>query len=239
MESNRAVAVLPENKRLRLLSGVDVFETLPQEELLSLARVCKPARYEAGRTIFEPETSTRKVFVLEEGQVRTYRTDPRAREVTLAMLGQGTVFGRLGTGDQAQGAYAQAVVSSVVSALGKEDLERLVKRRPEVGLRLAGLVDERLSLSEDRATELIQKEIPARLASLLLRLVESEGVVTREGYKIPTRYTHHQFGTMIGANREAVTRAFTLLRGIGAVEVDDRLIRIPEPDVLRRAAGSP
>ncbi len=99
-------------------------------------------------------------------------------------------------------------------------------------------MDERLSLSEDRATDLVQKEIPARLASLLLRLVESEGIVTRQGYKITTRYTHRQLGTMIGAEREAVTRAFALLRRIGAVEVQDRLIRISEPDVLRRSAAS-
>ncbi|MDP9425704.1 MAG: Crp/Fnr family transcriptional regulator [Actinomycetota bacterium] len=238
MERDRTVAVLAENKRMRLLSEVDVFETLPHEELLDLTRVCRPARYGAGETIFEPETASKKVFVLEEGQVRTYRTDSRGREVTLEVLREGTVFGRLGTGERAQGAYAQAMVPSVVSTLGKKDMERLVKRRPEVGLRWADLVDERLSLSEDRATDLVQKEIPARLASLLLRLVESEGIVTRQGYKITTRYTHRQLGTMIGAEREAVTRAFALLRRIGAVEVQDRLIRIPEPDVLRRAAAS-
>jgi CRP/FNR family transcriptional regulator, cyclic AMP receptor protein len=41
------------------------------------------------------------------------------------------------------------------------------------------------------------KEVPARLASLILLLVESQGVRTPAGYKIPTRYTHQQLGTMI------------------------------------------
>ena len=54
--------------------------------------------------------------------------------------------------------------------------------------------------------------------------------------KFPTNYTHQQVGTMIGANREAVTRAFGLLRGLGAVEVQHRLVRVPEPDALKRAA---
>ncbi len=119
MERDRTVAVLAENKRMRLLSEVDVFEMLPHEELLDLTRVCRPARYGTGETIFEPETASKKVFVLEEGQVRTYRTDSRGREVTLEVLREGTVFGRLGTGERAQGAYAQAMVASVVSTLAR------------------------------------------------------------------------------------------------------------------------
>ena len=60
----------------------------------------------------------------------------------------------------------------------------------------------RLVWMEARWADLAAKEIPARLASMLLLLLESEGVVTPEGYRIPTRYTHQQIATMIGANRE-------------------------------------
>jgi CRP/FNR family cyclic AMP-dependent transcriptional regulator len=37
--------------------------------------------------------------------------------------------------------------------------------------------------------------------------------------KIPNHYTHQQLGTMIGAKREAVTRAFARLQDEGAVEL--------------------
>jgi hypothetical protein len=55
----------------------------------------------------------------------------------------------------------------------------------------------------------------ARLASLILRLADKEGVVTNDGVMIPTRYTHDRLGTMIGAKRVAVSRAFNLLRQTG------------------------
>jgi CRP/FNR family transcriptional regulator, cyclic AMP receptor protein len=128
--------------------------------------------------------------------------------------------------------------ASTVSTLGQVELERLVMRRPEVGLRMASLADDRLALSEDRVTDLVHKEVPERLASLLLRLLENEGVVTPRGYEITARYTHQQIAGMIGANREAVTRAFGLLRGIGAVEVQRRLVRITNLEALERAAVS-
>jgi len=93
-------------------------------------------------------------------------------------------------------------------------------------------------LIETEATfaDLARKEVPERLASQILRLVESEGVVTREGYKLLTRYTHRQPASMIGANREAVTRALKELRDEGDVEVRDRRIHVVDPAVLKQAA---
>jgi CRP/FNR family transcriptional regulator len=95
---------------------------------------------------------------------------------------------------------------------------------------------ERLVETEARLADLACKEVPERLASQILRLVESEGVVTREGYKICTRYTHQQLATMIGANREAVTRAFGKLRFRGSVELRNRRIFVTDLEVLEQAA---
>jgi DNA-binding transcriptional regulator YhcF (GntR family) len=41
---------------------------------------------------------------------------------------------------------------------------------------------------------------------------------------------------MVGANREAVTRAFSRLQDEGIVELRRRLIYIPDAETLRRAA---
>jgi CRP/FNR family transcriptional regulator, cyclic AMP receptor protein len=81
------------------------------------------------------------------------------------------------------------------------------------------------------------KGVPARLASLILFLVESEGVQIPGEIRIPTRYTHDHLGTMIGANREAVTRAFGRLQDDGALQVRRRLIYVEDIQALERAAG--
>ena len=47
----------------------------------------------------------------------------------------------------------------------------------------------------------------ARLAGAILRLVEGEEAVGPQGVRLTTRYTHRQLASMIGANREATTRA--------------------------------
>jgi CRP/FNR family cyclic AMP-dependent transcriptional regulator len=65
----------------------------------------------------------------------------------------------------------------------------------------------------------------------------SQGVVTPEGYRIPTRYTHQQTVTMVGANRESVTRAFGRLQEDGGVELRERYINITDVETLKRASG--
>ena len=55
--------------------------------------------------------------------------------------------------------------------------------------------------------------------------------------RIPTRYTHEHLGTMIGTNREAVTRAFERLQDDGALQIRRRLIYVEDVQALERAAG--
>src|SRR3712207_5547458 len=120
----------------------------------------------------------------------------------------------------------------------RADVERLILDKPEVGLQLVHLLSDHLSTYETRMEDIALKEVPARLASLILLLIEREGVKTITGYKIPTRYTHQQLGTMIGANREAVTRAFARLRELSAVQTKRRYIHVENEkiEVLKAAA---
>jgi CRP/FNR family transcriptional regulator len=83
-----------------------------------------------------------------------------------------------------------------------------------------------------------RKEVPARLAGLILRLSEFEGLLTGDGSRmIPTRYTHQQLASIVGSNREAVTRAFGKLRKAGAVELRGRRIYVTDVDALNRLAN--
>ena len=133
--------------------------------------------------------------------------------------------------------HVRALEPSPICRLHQRELEKLVRRKPEMGLRLARLLGGRLVSMEARWADLASREVSARLASMLLLLLESEGVVVPEGYKIPTRYTHQQIASMVGANREAVTRAFGRLRQEGTVRLRDRYIYVTDVEALKQASG--
>ena len=226
-----------EEEHVRLLRMVDIFEPLSQEEIERINWQHLNTRVPAGETFYTPMDLCETLFVLQTGRVRLYRAVPEGREFTLAVLEAGTVFGEMTlTGQRLRGSYAQAMEESEISAMCRTDVERLILDKPRVGLQMVHLLSERLTVYETRMEGLTLKEVPARLAGLILELIEGQGVRGSAGYRIPTRYTHQQRGTMIAANREAGTRAFARLRETGAVEVKRRYIHVHDMDTLRRAA---
>jgi CRP/FNR family transcriptional regulator, cyclic AMP receptor protein len=227
-----------EKERIRLLSMVDVFEPLSTEEIEDLNGQLPDRHLQQGEMLYTPEDRSERLFMLQKGKIRVFRTTPDGRELTLAIVEAGTVFGEMSlTGQQLQGAYTQAIEPSDVSLMLREDLERLVLEKPEVGLRIMQVLSERLRRQETRLEDATMKDVHSRLASIIVLLVESEGVRSSTGYRIPAHYTHERLGTMIGANRVAVTRAFGLLQDEGVVELRRRLINVTDLDALRRSAA--
>ncbi len=133
--------------------------------------------------------------------------------------------------------HIRALEPSVVCRIDHKDLEALVRRNPEAGLELSRVLANQLMLMEDRWADMVEKEVLARLAGLIFMLVERVGVMTPEGPMLPTRYTHQQLASMIGANREAVTRAIGELQEGGCVEVKRRHVYVKDFDALRQNAG--
>jgi CRP/FNR family transcriptional regulator len=169
--------------------------------------------------------------------VQVYEIDRSGEEITLSVVEDGNVFGEMVlTGQSLSGLYVRAISPATVVSLRREELEKVIMNKPEVGLRLVRELAERLHASEARYADIIGKDVPARLATLILQLVDSEGVVSSESYRIPTHYTHEQLASMIGCKRVAVTRAFRKLEEGGAVRLKDRHITVKDIDALKNLA---
>jgi CRP/FNR family transcriptional regulator, cyclic AMP receptor protein len=229
--------MLSPEEKIRLLSMVDILEPLTREEINDLSRRVPDTHFQRGQVLYTPQEKSEVLFMLKKGRVRIYRVSPDGREFTLTVVGAGTVFGEMSlTAQRLENAYAEAMGPVIVCKMRRLDFEQLVMDKPQVGLKVMSVMSERLFLAEDRMEDIALKEVPTRLASFILQLIESEGVVTREGYKVPTRYTHRQVATMIGSKRETVTKAFTLLQQAGAVELERRRIHVKDIETLKRIA---
>ena len=222
-----------------LLSWVEFLEPLSEEERGWLARRLFCSNLEAGETFsVDPEEHDERMVLVLRGQLQVYESDPSGKELTLAVLEGGASVGATGLVPRApRELCVRALEPSLLCYLEQEDLERLIRTNPEVGLRLARVLAGRLVWMEARWADLAAKDVPARLASMLLLLIESEGIVTSEGYRIPTRYTHQQMASMIGANRESTTRAFGRLQEEGGVQLRERYIYVTDVEALKRTSS--
>ena len=220
----------------QLLSRVDVLETLPPEEIERLDQIVLERSFNTDEIIYAPEDASESIYLLLAGRVRLYGM-ARGHEHTFNVLRSGTIFGVASLTERTQGEYAQALEPSRIGLLGLNSFWPLVSKYPEVNTRIMGVLGERLRMSRKRTIDIALKEVPARLASLILELLQSEGVLTREGhYMILTRYTHEQLAVMIGAKRVAVTRAFGELQDIGSVRLKRRQIYVLDLSALEQVA---
>src|ERR671916_1015874 len=225
-------------EKVRLLSMVDVFEPLSREELVELAHLAHDTHLRQGEDLHTRQAGGGKLYALKEGRVQLYVALPNDGEVTLSVVEGGSIFGEMALTDDRLGeeVSARALVPSLVCALKTEDVQHPIESNPRVGIAMVRLLSERLREAEVRLAELAHLQVPARLANLILRLSTSEGIMSREGIRIPTPYTHRQLGSMIGSHREAVTRAMIELREGGAVEMVGRCIHIRDHAALEREA---
>jgi CRP/FNR family transcriptional regulator len=225
-------------ERVRLLSMVDVFEPLTAHQTDLLAQRTQERAFGRSETVYAPGDASEVVFVLLTGRMRLYGM-AGGQELTFEVVRASTMFGTESLMERTQDEYAIALEPSRVGVVGLNDFWHLVRQNPEVNARLVKVLGDRLRTTRGRMADIALKETPARLASLILALVQSEGVVTREGhYKIATHYTHEQLAAMIGATRGSVTRAFRKLQDSGCVRLIRRLIYVVDLEALKRSASA-
>ena len=224
----------------RRLSWVEFLAPLSDDELDDLVGGATFVRLEEKEVLaVGPEQHAERMLLVVAGQLQVYEVAlSSGRELTLWVLASGSAVGTTGLVPRwTRELHIRALEPSVVCRIERQDLEELMRRNPEVGIELSRVLANQLILMEDRWADMVEKEVSARLAGLIYMLVEDAGVMTPEGPMLPTRYTHAQLASMIGANREAVTRAIAQLREGGCVEVKRRPIHVKDFDVLRHNAG--
>jgi len=167
-----------------LLAEVNILRELPKSEAEYLAKR-SPMVHLAKKESLTLGEYQQGVFLLLGGRVRLYEPTTREnQDLTFSVLEGGTVVGQRAS--KSRPSRVEALEASVLMVVGWEDFEGLVVRNPEVGLKIIRLLGERLHDYEGRLSNLIRKEVPARLAGLLLRLSEREDTMAGDGERAGT-----------------------------------------------------
>ena len=230
--SASSLAQFGPDHKVRHLSLIDIFRDLEQPVLQWLAAHTTMMTARRGQLIYTPGETREGLFLLKSGSVRLYRLTADGKKLILSTLAAHTVFGDMPlAGQQMYGAYAEALSDCMICVLGRADLEKLIETKPLVAIRLLEIVGQRLVEAESVLEAFAFQGVPARLATLLVRLSGREGADEERGY------SHQDLAEMIGSYRETVTAALDDFKRRGLVSVGRRHIQILERRGLERIAG--
>src|SRR5918995_188634 len=197
-------------------------------------------RYGAKDDIFAPGDPDGHLYFVLVGTVRLYKIYGDYKEATVALLKDGDVFGELSLQEgSGQTVFAQALTAARVAVVRKSVLVEVLKRDPELVLKLFSSLYERLEQSEEVIDRLLNREVSARLTKLLQNLGDRFGKTNGSATVLDMGLTHQNLANMIASTREAVSKAMGEFQRDGLIEVRNRKIAISPRMARDTLGGSP
>lgn len=225
---------------IHYVTAGDIFRNLDNTQRAAVERLINYSVFPSGQIFHSPNEVGEQLFVLRNGRVRIYKLSPEGRALTLMVLEPLTIFGEMTlVGQWLHDTFAEAMTECTIGVIGRETLRTILEQYPQVALAFMNLMGQRLRAMENKLADIAFKNVPQRLASLLLNLAG----ITLEGAVMPgipptvVRYTHQQLAEMIGSYRETVTKAIGELREAGMIRFDGDAIVLTDLDQLRRLAS--
>jgi CRP/FNR family transcriptional regulator, cyclic AMP receptor protein len=232
-KSDERIAVAQPAEKLRYLSELTVFQDLSPREMQELNRIITMSTVPRGRVFYRPEEPGEVLFILKEGRVQLYRISPEGKKLVITTLGPHTLFGEMALlGTKMHNTFAEAVDDCLICVMSRTDLERLILNKPQVALRILEVTGKRLREAEERLENMAFKGIPARLASLLLRLSDEQGNEEIAGL------THQDLAESVGTYRETATQVLNDLKAQGLIEIGRKRIKVLDAVRLSEIAES-
>jgi CRP/FNR family transcriptional regulator, global nitrogen regulator len=184
-------------------------------------------RFGTREIIYAPGDPDGHLHFLLEGTVRLYKMYGDCKEATTALLTEGDVFGELSLEETShQNTFAEAVTDARVAVVRKSVLKEAIKRRPEFTLKLFSSFSKRFRQSDETIESLLNREVSARLVTLLSHLGERFGESDGSATIIKVRLTHQDLANMIFSTREAVSKEMSGFQRAGLIEVRNRRISV-------------
>jgi CRP/FNR family transcriptional regulator, cyclic AMP receptor protein len=233
----RRTVGLSENE---VLAKVPLFSGLPDEERERLGALLRSRRYARGEVIFLEGDRGTALCLIAEGRIRIQLTGADGREVVINVYGPGEIFGEMALLDgEPRSADAIAQDASRVFWLQRDDFAAYLDRHPRAAMTMMASLSRRIRHTTRVVQDATFRDVPSRLARVLLDQAAKNGQAVEGGVRIESRSTQGELAGMVGASRETVNRALRGFEQRGLIRWEANRILIAQPELLRaRAEGA-
>lgn len=226
-------------RKFSALQQSELFESLTPAEMARLMSAVEQLDLPKHHSLFAPGSECSFIYFIESGSLRLTKPSPDGRSfVILALLGPGEMLGDAAWEYGARDCSAETLEESRVYQISRETIETFVRENPKFALRLVQVVGERLKQAQDRIEDLVFRQVPSRVAKLLINLAENHGKMTPNGIVLDVPLTHQEIADFVGSSRVTVTQVLNRFRSRNWVGVKSKKVTIRNPAALQELAVS-
>lgn len=218
----------------KLLEKSALFKTLDEQGRRELLAHAIPRRFTVGEPICHVGEPGSNMMAVVLGTVRISLPTLKGREVILADLPAGELFGEIAMLDgKSRSANATALTNCELLVLERRDVLAVLEKNPAACLKMMEILCGRIRRSDERMADIAFFELPSRLAKTLLHY-PAQG---RGPAKISL--SQRELAEMAGGTRENVNRCMRDWQRRGILQLKDRWTIILKPEVLRAFVDQP
>lgn len=232
------------------LAKVSLFRDLNDQELDRISAIVIPRVYRKKTVIFIEGAEKEAVYIIQEGMVKTFKTDENGQEQIVNLLSEGSMFPHTGIYSEAPyPATAETLVDTKVLAIPLKQFETLLLSTPTVAVKVMRVMGKTIMELQAKLQELTGQEVQMRAQSFLIAMAEklvpqqsdsqSDTVPHKsKSITLPLPITHQEFANVIGTTRETVTRLLSQWKKEHLVEATRGGFIIHDLDQLKQWRSS-
>ena len=221
-----------------IINSINIFSDLSGEQCYALQKFFKPRKYLKNSMIILEEEYGDLVFVVQSGTIKITRVNDEGKEVILALLGPGEIFGELAILDgEARSANALAQENCHLLAINKEDFLEILKNNFSISFNLMCELAKRLRKSDQQIEALSLSDAEHRIGVSLLNLAEDMGVIRKGKVTIQNLPFQQDIANMAGTSRETVSRVLKILENKSMISKVGHTLVIPDYTFFKQIFG--
>jgi CRP/FNR family transcriptional regulator, cyclic AMP receptor protein len=208
-------------KKNRLFANAPIDAIADGEKIFTMELLPKRA------TFFDQGDANKIVFLIKTGRVRIARNTADGKEVTVAILGPGDMFGEDALfGGSERTTVATCMEETLICKAHADDLFALLAGNSALALNVAQMLNDRLSDASATIEDLAYAKISDRLVNLFERLAVELGRPSDDGTLLDVRLTHQDIASIIGSTRETVSLEMNALVRAGQIKQEGGYITV-------------
>ena len=215
------------------LRNCQLFVGLPPADVEAIAAFSVPKYLEKGDYLFREGDPSQGFYVVQKGGINVHRVGASGKEQVIHFFRPTESFAEA-TLATATGypADARATEASAVLLVPKNDFVDLLRRRPELALRMLGSMSQHLRILVGLVDDLTLKDMETRVANWLLR--QCPRPIGNRAVEIKLDRTKRVLAAEFGATSETLSRTLAKFRAQKLIRVSGKTITVTAPRELAR-----
>ena len=217
----------------KLLKDAVIFRELDSVEFKAMEEITQLRHVEGDAMLFFEGDPANGFFVLLSGRVRIYKSTADGKEFTLHQITPGQVFAEAAIfRGNTYPANCMAMEDSEVAFIPKDQFIRLITKYPNISLKIIGSLSRWLREFAAKLEDLSLKDVPARLATYLLRQRQK---LKSDSFELDI--TKAELASELATISETLSRSLKKLKDLEVIAVDGKRITILDSDQLDSIAA--